>query len=645
MAQQPPFNASFRQTITDALQALGKKHLTMILHGASFPALPEEDTGVGTPNSQGAKGLMQFIHQLGFNSLQLGPGGEPNPFDFSPYGSTSFSNNTLFIDLAPLAQSAEWGGILSNATWQQIVAENPNKNTPRCAYPYAAAKHKAALQEAFDNFVAQKAKLGALWASFETFKTNNQSWLEPDALYEALSHHYQNDYWGNWSDKVDQNLFNPQSDAEAKQCEVRKAALKSEYASVIAFYQFCQFVAARQIETMKQTAKAEGIQLFADRQVAYSNRDTWANQSVFMSTHYLGVPPDYFSKDGQAWGFPQIDPTKLYNTDGSLGPAGEMLTRLYHKIFLENPDGVRIDHIIGLIDPWVYPKGKGPKVSLGGGRLFSSPQNPDLAPYAIIGTEQVNLEAKPDEEAWITHLTDAQITRYGQVLQIILDAAKAQGLAQESLICEDLGTLTLPAKLVLEKLGLGGMRVSEFSDPRDEGGQRHCGQNVLPHYWLMIGSHDNEPIATYLEAIPQDLRAAQAGYLADDLLPHADWEPREAYKQYLLNNPKALVTAKFAELFASPSEHLQIFFCDFWGIRDRYNLPGTSGELNWSLRLPNDYAAQYRQALQAGDGCNLPEALVIALHARGLNETSEQKALIERLDTLAHQLKGLALAS
>ena len=44
-------------------------------------------------------------------------------------------------------------------------------------------------------------------------------------------------------------------------------------------------------------------------------------------------------------------------------------------MFHENPGGVRIDHIVGLIDPWVYKKGKKPMPEQGAGRLYSSPEH------------------------------------------------------------------------------------------------------------------------------------------------------------------------------------------------------------------------------------------------------------------------------
>lgn len=65
--------------------------------------------------------------------------------------------------------------------------------------------------------------------------------------------------------------------------------------------------------------------MIADRQVAFSDRDTWAYQALFLKGWCLGCPPDYFSKDGQAWGFPVMDPDRMYNADGSLDEGGQLL--------------------------------------------------------------------------------------------------------------------------------------------------------------------------------------------------------------------------------------------------------------------------------------------------------------------------------
>ena len=126
---------------------------------------------------------------------------------------------------------------------------------------------------------------------------------------------------------------------------------------------------SKQLERTRDFANSNGIKMIADRQVAFSDRDSWAYQSLFLKGWSLGCPPDYFSKNGQAWGFPIIDPEKLFRKDGSLDDGGILMKNVYRKMFKENPGGVRIDHIVGLIDPWVYKTGKNPKIEEVAGRV------------------------------------------------------------------------------------------------------------------------------------------------------------------------------------------------------------------------------------------------------------------------------------
>ena len=60
--------------IKDALDYLGVKNMSMIIHGSSFPS-EKRDTSIGSPYSKGADKFVDFIKMNGFNSVQLGPGG------------------------------------------------------------------------------------------------------------------------------------------------------------------------------------------------------------------------------------------------------------------------------------------------------------------------------------------------------------------------------------------------------------------------------------------------------------------------------------------------------------------------------------------------------------------------------------------
>ena len=639
----------YKAVVADALKALGKKNLTLIIHGASFPSVCPcpcicINTGMGSPNSEGAKALVDFVKGI-FNGIQLGPAGKTKSVDSSPYTGTIFSNNTLFIDLHELTQP-KWGGILSESTLTEIITNNPNKDTNKVAYGYIFSEQEKALREAYNTFKKECLKnkvLKVVNKKFEKFIKANFSWLEKDALYEALSVKHNNDYWPMWKDETDKNLFNPQNDEQAKTASLKIDELKRDFALEIDYYYFCQFVADSQKQDMIKFALDRGVKLIADRQVAFSDRDCWANQALFLKGWKLGCPPDYFSKDGQAWGFPVMDPEKLFNPDGSLGEGGELLKAVFKKMFKENPGGVRIDHIIGLIDPWVYKEGKKPKPEDGAGRLFSSPEHLELSKYAIVTMDDIDKEYDSDSEDRIKKLTDEQVRQYGALLEKIVTAsAVEEGQDKNSIICEDLGTLTYPVKLVMEKMELSGMSLTQFVNP-EKPSHPYRGVNTKPHAWIMTGTHDNEPIAMWAKKISNTQDAYHhAKSLAEDLLCEdliTDPSKREDYITVLIKTPEELVKAKFTELFASPAENVQIFFSDFFGIYDVYNKPGTSGDKNWSLRLPDNFEEYYYEQLSDNKGLNLPEILKKAFEAKGSEFVSKNPELYGRLNEFAGLLK------
>ena len=120
--------------IKDALKVLGKKQLSLIIHGSSFPDAENEDTAYGNYNSNGARNLVDFISGV-FTSIQLGPNGKLKSCDSSPYTSTIFSGNPLFISLKDLT-TEEWDNILSEETFKKIVENNPQQNKGRTVYSY-----------------------------------------------------------------------------------------------------------------------------------------------------------------------------------------------------------------------------------------------------------------------------------------------------------------------------------------------------------------------------------------------------------------------------------------------------------------------------------------------------------------------------
>ncbi len=630
--KKSPFSSiEAKNIIKEALKVLDKKHLAFISHANSFPAETGKNTGFGTVNSNAAKNLIDFLSGV-FTDIQLGPSGKTKSIDASPYTGTIFSNNPLFIDLEQLT-TPEWHNILSVETYNKITENNPNKNINKTAYSYIFNAQEEALKEAFENF--KNADCPELKSKFAEYKEKNKFWLEKDSLYEALSVENNNDYWPMWESETDKSLFNPQNEEQKVQYAQRIDELKQKYSDIIEYYSFCQFVISIQNDKSREYAQSKGMKMIADRQVAFSDRDNWAYQSYFLKGWCLGCPPDYFSEDGQIWGFPVMDPEKLFNKDGSLGEGGILMKELYKKMFTENPGGVRIDHMVGLIDPWVYVSGKKPKIEEGAGRLYSSPEHPVLSKYAIAAEEDLNLEVEADKEERILTLTPEQIKRYGAFVEkIVIGAAQEVGLDKDSIVCEDLGTLTYPVVSVMKEYDLQGMKLIQFVVPEKPEHPYRC-KNITQRSWAMVGTHDNEPIAMWADATVN----TEAGYLngknlAEDLYPDAADEEKEAVAVRCSKDSAFLTQTKLVELFACKAQNIQIFFTDFLGLYDVYNRPGTSGDENWSLRIPDNYEEVYCNNLKEGKALNLPLILKLAIEARGKEFTSNHQETIQKLESI-----------
>lgn len=610
-----------KNTVRSALKALNKNNFVLIMHSGSFPAAPYENTGFGTINSSEGKEVIDYCSGL-FDAIQLGPAGKTKSCDSSPYTGTIFSANPLFIDLKQLT-TPKWEKLLSVETYEQIISENPCKDVNKTAYSYIYRQQNFAFDEVWANYKKKHSTL--MEQEFHKFKKENEDWLDNDALYEALIIENNCDYWPNWLNETDKNLLNPQSYEEKMNFGNRIEEIEKKYSDEIDKYKFTQFICAKQNEETLSYAIKHDIKLIADRQVAFSDRDSWAYQSLFLKGWCLGCPPDYFSEEGQAWGFPVMDPEKLFKSDGTLDEGGLLLKKLYRKMFRENPGGVRIDHLVGLIDPWVYKKGHKPRVEEGAGRLYSSPNHPELCKYAIPSLKDLNQDVSPANEFRVKTLNEKQISLYGSIVEkIIIKAAEEEGQNKDSIICENLGTLTYPVLKVIEKYKLSGMAITQFTDPNNEKDPYKC-HNMTPETWAMTGSHDNKPIKMWAdEMINTHIGYLHAKNLVKDVYPEIKNVDDTIVR--LTKDAEFLSFTKLTELFVSNAENIQIFFTDYFNVYDVYNKPGTSGEQNWSLRLPDNY-----RTLTV---INLPKILVTAMQAKGKSFVDKNSKLIKELEEI-----------
>src|SRR5271166_1966426 len=277
---------------------------------------------------------IDHLHDAGqgwWQSLPLGPTGYLN----SPYQPmSSFAGNGLLVSPAQLVLD----GLLSAADCAGgFPADVVDYDT---VIPF---KHKL-LEIAWKNFNSGEGK--ALLPEYQEFCFQQSHWLEDYALFRALKDEFGGAYFVEWPQELAQRI--PAALTEAR----RKLATKVDP------YRFAQFLLFRQGAALKQYAQAKGVRLIGDLPffVSPDSSDVWANPELFLLDErrrprfVAGVPPDYFSAQGQLWGNP------VYNWD-ALRATGYRWCIDRLRALLAHVDVIRLDHFRGFAAAWHVPAG------------------------------------------------------------------------------------------------------------------------------------------------------------------------------------------------------------------------------------------------------------------------------------------------
>lgn len=614
--------------IAEALHLLGTERLLLAVHDASFPGEPGRDTGRGTPYGRGAQRLAEYVRGLGFTGLQLGPQGQTNAGNASPYDGTLFSRSVLSLDLEALARDPEWGGLLEESVLDEVVGSNPRPDGGRVAYAHVFRAYGRAAENLHRRFVAARRLGEPLAARLEAERAalwRDSPWLRDDALYAALTEAHGQLPWWQWPEQgeagLDRLLGSPPAH-RAAECAARRAALEQAHAESLERYGLIQLILLRQHRAFRRRMETLGLKLYGDVQVGFSIGDVWARRGLLMADYFMGAPPSRTNLEGQPWRYQVLDPSQYQTADGRPGPVLEFVAERLGRMLAEF-DGLRLDHPHGLVCPWVY-RADDPDpyhAVQHGARLFSAPDLPDhpaLAAHAIVRPEQLNRERPRYADDWERDLEPAQVDRFARVLDALMEQARAHGRDKGDILCEVLSTQPLPLGRVRERHGLGRFRVTQKAD-LDDPADVYRSENAEPGDWVMAGNHDTPSVWRLARAWQgTEMGARQAAYLAGRLgLPGP---------APLAADPVRLVHAKVADLFLSPARNVQIFFADLFGQEETYNMPGTVSPDNWTLRVPAAFAAAPVPRL------NLPACLALALRGR---RDVNRPDLLARLDALA----------
>ncbi|MCD7723924.1 MAG: 4-alpha-glucanotransferase [Clostridiales bacterium] len=473
--------------------------------GVLFPvSCAPSEYGVGVFGG-GLYNFIDKISEMGFSYWQVLP---LNPVDChgSPYCSHgAFAGDYMFINPAGLVKSS----LVSAAD----AAENIYSGSAYTAnYDFAHEKRLKLLRAAYKNITPQ------LKSEIEKFTQENVQ-ISAFALYMAVKESEGGAPWHKW----------PRRKACYGDC-LKDAA---KYEKEAAFWRFVQYIFYSQWKQIKDYANSRGIAVIGDMPfyVSFDSADVWANtalfdidEKTFVQKSLAGVPPDYFSADGQLWGNPIYNwaQMKRRGYDWWLGRLGNALSLF---------DAVRVDHFRAFASYWQVPAG---------------------AENARVGQWKIG----------------AGTDFFDRVFEKFPHAA---------IIAEDLGSYSEDVLQLLSYTGFPGMRVAQFAFDVN-GDSSHLPHNVPKNSVSYVGTHDNNTVLGWLwEASEAERRFAldYAGFQG------GDWG-RGGFKSESCRKITEAVWKSSSNTAIISFQDM----CGF-GSDARMNTPGVA-EGNWLFRTTDD---------------------------------------------------------
>jgi len=221
-------------------------------------------------------------------------GGWQDSYPYSPV--STFALHPLYMHLQDL-------GIKEDAAFRkQQAALNA---LPELDYPKVFKAKMAYIREAFEKRGAKDLAS----AAFKRFCKENQGWLDEYTAFCA-----------------------------------RRDKLEPEYYAWMQYHldkQFCEEV---------DYARAKGVSFKGDLPIGVSadSAEAYWHPELFNLDSSTGAPPDFFSRDGQNWGFPTYNWEEMAKDDYAWWKAR---LRKMSRYF----DAFRIDHILGFFRIWEIP--------------------------------------------------------------------------------------------------------------------------------------------------------------------------------------------------------------------------------------------------------------------------------------------------
>ena len=284
---------------------------------------PQRVAGIAVPvfslRSRGSQGvgdfgdlklLVDWAHKMGMKAIQLLPINDTTISgtwrDSYPYNSIScFALHPMYFDLR---------GVEGELKGSSKGVEGEADTLGPVDYEKVNIEKRRAIAAAFDREGTKVLKTKAFKQWFET----NAHWLVPYAEFRRRKRVYE---------------------------------FLAEYG--VELYYYTQYMLHVQLKAAADHALSKGIILKGDIPIGVSldGVDASDHPELFHLDQSTGAPPDFFSADGQNWGFP------TYNWD-EMAKDGYQWWRQRMQNMSNYFSAYRIDHILGFFRIWAIPAGK-----------------------------------------------------------------------------------------------------------------------------------------------------------------------------------------------------------------------------------------------------------------------------------------------
>lgn len=520
----------------------------------SFALRSAGDLGIGDVGS--LRKFIDWAAQAGFALVQLLPINETGG-DNSPYNAiSSMALDPTTLELTPEA--------LEDLTATDCHTEVDGTHFGAETVQYAAVKrlkHRL-LQRAFARFTNSRSKAPARAVRrerFAKFQKLNASWLEPYTLFRALmEENGGTECWDRWPTEQSTQL------AAEGWLETLPARKKAALARSREYFAYVQWIAYGQWEALKRHAGSRGVALMGDIPlgVSYYSADYFGNPEGFQLGWFGGAPPEPYFKEhpftqkwGQNWGIPVYDWDAMRQDDYAWWRQRVSGVRDLFHVF-------RIDHILGFYRIYSFPwrperNDEFLPLSLDEARERTGGPLPGFKPRAD--------DTPPDREA---NRRDGDT-----LLRVVLEAA-----GDTRLVGEDLGTVPDYVRPNLTALGIAGFKIPIWEPDKRTGGLLPGGDYARLSV-ATYGTHDHEPLLAlwrrWHENLPE--HGAEVHHLGE----FAGIPPEERLGEFT-----PLVREKLMSGLLNCNSWIAIFMItDFLGRDERFNVPGTAADSNWSRRL------------------------------------------------------------